>query len=197
MARSKSPTLTEAELRLMDIVWDLGEATVNDVVAKLPKRRALAYNTVLTTLRILERKGYLSHEKDGRAFVYRPVVDRRRARSTALKYVMSRFFENSPELLVLNILENDKIDPRRFEGSADRAVGCIGTAFRARADVARRDAKRGGALEGAGLAVVANEDCRFEIKRAVAARGGNRLEGRAGAGGEKSDLADHARTALR
>jgi predicted transcriptional regulator len=115
MARSKSPTLTEAELRLMEIVWNLGEATVNDVLSKLPKSKALAYNTVLTTLRILERKGYLAHEKEGRAFVYRPLVDQRRARRNALKYVMSRFFENSPELLVLNILESDQIDPKEIE----------------------------------------------------------------------------------
>jgi len=115
MARSKSPTLTEAELRLMEVIWKKGEATVGDVVEALPKARALAYNTVLTTLRILEKKGYLIHEKDGRAFVYRPVVDRGRARKTALRYVMSRFFENSPELLVLNLLENEKIDMTEIE----------------------------------------------------------------------------------
>ena len=115
MARSKSPTLTEAELRLMDILWDLGEATVSDVVQKLPKRKALAYNTVLTTLRILESKGYLAHEKQGRAFVYRPLVGRRDARRRAVKFVVSRFFENSPELLVLNLLENDNISPEELK----------------------------------------------------------------------------------
>lgn len=115
MARSKSPTLTEAELRLMEIIWDLGEATVSDVVARLPKKRALAYNTVLTILRILERKGYLAHKKDGRAFVYHAVVEQQDARRTALKYVVSRFFENSPELLVLNLLENENISPDELE----------------------------------------------------------------------------------
>ena len=115
MARSKSPTLTEAELRLMEIIWDKGQATVGDVVDLLPKGRALAYNTVLTTLRILEKKGYLSHEKDGRAFVFGPIVDRTRERRTALRYVMSRFFENSPELLVLNLLENEKLEPGEIE----------------------------------------------------------------------------------
>lgn len=115
MARSKSPTLTEAELRLMEILWEKGTATVGDVVDCIPRSRALAYNTVLTTLRILERKGYLSHEKQGRAFVYRPLIDRHRARRTALKYIMSRFFENSPELLVLNVLENEAIDPKELK----------------------------------------------------------------------------------
>ncbi|MBD3297205.1 MAG: BlaI/MecI/CopY family transcriptional regulator [candidate division Zixibacteria bacterium] len=115
MARSKSPTLTEAELRLMDILWEKGQATVGEVVESLPKSKALAYNTVLTTLRILEKKGYLAHEKDGRAFVYRPIVDRTKARRTALRYVMSRFFENSPELLVVNLLENEKLDAEEIE----------------------------------------------------------------------------------
>jgi len=71
----------------------------------------LAYNTVLTMLRILERKGYLAHKKDGRAFVYHALVERQDARQKALKYVVSRFFENSPELLVLNLLENENISP--------------------------------------------------------------------------------------
>ena len=110
MARKKSPTLTEAELRLMDILWGKGTATVSDVVEALPKRLALAYNTVLTTLRILEQKGYVRHEKEGRAFVYYPVVNRSQACRSAVKYVVTRFFDNSPGLLLLNILEHDKID---------------------------------------------------------------------------------------
>ena len=110
MARKKSPTLTEAELRLMQILWEKGTATVSDVVEALPKRLALAYNTVLTTLRILEKKGYVRHEKEGRAFVYTPVVDRSQACRSAVKHVVTRFFDNSPGLLLLNILEHEKID---------------------------------------------------------------------------------------
>jgi BlaI family penicillinase repressor len=110
VARKKSPTLTEAELRLMHILWEKGTATVSDVVEALPKRLALAYNTVLTTLRILEKKGYVRHEKEGRAFVYSPVVDRGQASRNAVKHVVTRFFDNSPGLLLLNILEHVKID---------------------------------------------------------------------------------------
>jgi predicted transcriptional regulator len=113
--RRRSPTLTDAELRLMEILWDKGTATVNDVVEALPKTRALAYSTVLTTLRILEQKGYVGHEKQGRAFVYHPVVDRNQASRNAVNYIVSRFFDNSPELLVLNVLENQKIDPVELE----------------------------------------------------------------------------------
>ncbi len=110
MARPKSPTLTEAELRLMDVLWKKEAATVSDVVAALPGKEPLAYSTVLTTLRILERKGYLSHEKEGRAYVYQPVVGREEARRSVVRYMMSRFFNNSPEMLVLNILENEAVD---------------------------------------------------------------------------------------
>ena len=110
MARKKSPTLTEAELRLMEILWEKGSATVNEVLQELPKRLPLAYNTVLTTLRILERKGYIQHEKEGRAFIYQPVVGRSEARRKAVKYVVSRFFNNSPGLLLLNVMEHETID---------------------------------------------------------------------------------------
>ena len=110
MARPKSPTLTEAELRLMDVLWKKEAATVSDVVAALPHNEPLAYSTVLTTLRILERKGYVSHEKEGRAYVYQPVVGREDARRSVVRYMMSRFFNNSPEALMLNILENEAVD---------------------------------------------------------------------------------------
>jgi predicted transcriptional regulator len=110
VARKKSPTLTEAELRLMEVLWEKGSATVNDVLEELPKRVPLAYNTVLTTLRILERKGYIRHEKDGRAFLYFPVINRGKARRNAVRYLVSRFFDNSPELLLLNVMKHASID---------------------------------------------------------------------------------------
>ena len=110
MARRRSPTLTDAELRLMDILWERGASTVNDVVEALPRGLSLAYSTVLTTLRILEQKGYVKHEKHGRAFVYHPVVGRKEASRKAVRHLLSRFFDNSPELLVLNVLENEEID---------------------------------------------------------------------------------------
>ena len=110
MARRKSPTLTEAELRLMDVLWSRGDATVNDVVAALGDP-PLAYNTVLTTLRILEKKGYVKHRESGRAFIYAPRVGRDQARSNVVDYVVSRFFDNSPRALMLNLIDG-RIDDR-------------------------------------------------------------------------------------
>ena len=115
MARKRSPTLTEAELRLMEILWKKGEATVGDVVDALLPEQALAYSTVLTTMRILEQKGYTRHRKKGRAFLYAPVVDRNAARKSAVKFVLHRFFDNSPESLLLNILENEQLDHAELE----------------------------------------------------------------------------------
>ena len=113
MARKRSANLTEAELRLMDVIWDRGSATVAEVSDALPKDLGLAYNTVLTTMRILEDKGYLEHKKakEGRAFVYSPVVGREEASRNAVRHLISRFFRNSPELLVLNVLKDEELGP--------------------------------------------------------------------------------------
>jgi predicted transcriptional regulator len=110
VARKKSPNLTDAELRLMDVLWEKGQATVSDVADALPQNPALAYSTVLTTLRILETKGFVRHTKDGRAFVYHPLVGREQARESAVTHLVRRFFENSPELLMLNLLDGKKVD---------------------------------------------------------------------------------------
>ena len=114
MARKKSPNLTEAELRLMDVLWKTGSATVAEVADALPKQLGLAYNTVLTTLRILEDKGYVRHvkSKEGRAFLYRPVVSRETASRSAVRHLLGRFFANSAEALVLNLLEDEDLSEK-------------------------------------------------------------------------------------
>lgn len=121
MPRKKSTSLTEAELRLMDVVWDKGSATVQEVANALPPELDLAYNTVLTTLRILEHKSYLRHKKakEGRAFVYSAAVSREQASSSAVHSLLRRFFGNSAEALVLNLLDDDRLEAaeiRRIRG---------------------------------------------------------------------------------
>jgi predicted transcriptional regulator len=107
--------LTEAELRLMDVLWLKGSATVQEVLAALPNNPGLAYNSVLTTIRILEKKGYVKHAKDGRAHVYTPIVERKEATRFAIRNLVSRFFSNSHELLVLNILQDEDIDAEELK----------------------------------------------------------------------------------
>jgi predicted transcriptional regulator len=103
--------LTETELRLMEVIWQKGKATVSEVVESVANPSGPAYNTVLTTLTILERKGYLRHTalKTGRAFVYHPVVSRRKAAGNAVGRLLGRFFGDSAEALILNLIEDKKL----------------------------------------------------------------------------------------
>jgi predicted transcriptional regulator len=111
----KSETLTEAELRLMDVLWLKGSATVQQVLDELPQKPALAYNSILTTIRILENKGYVKHVKDGRAHLYIPLVERREATRSEIRHLVSRFFKDSHELLVLNILEDQGMEAEELK----------------------------------------------------------------------------------
>ena len=116
MARKPSPALTDAEARVMSVLWRVETATVADVVASLKaKRRPVSYSTIQTILRILENKGYVAHDKVARAFVYRPLVDERQARHRALRHLLSRLFNGSPSLLVLNVLDDEELDPAELE----------------------------------------------------------------------------------
>lgn len=111
MPRPKSPTLTDAELKLMRVIWQRGPSTVADVTEALKGSDRVAYSSVQTILRILDDKGYLTHHKEGRAFVYTAKVGAGQARQSALKYMMDRFFDNSPELLLMNVIKSDELTP--------------------------------------------------------------------------------------
>jgi BlaI family penicillinase repressor len=115
MARKRSPALTDAEARVMAVLWRRQQARVADVVSELKRKRPVTYSTVQTILRILETKGYVAHEKVARAFLYRAVVDERQARRRALKHLVSRLFEGSPSLLVLNVLDDEEMDPAELD----------------------------------------------------------------------------------
>src|SRR5713226_2197059 len=99
----------------MDVLWQKGSATVQQVLNALPEKPALAYNSVLTTIRVLENKGYLEHVKDGRAHIYKPVLEREEATRSEIRHLVGRFFKNSHELLVLNILEDLSSENRGSE----------------------------------------------------------------------------------
>ncbi len=109
-----SGTLTEAELRIMNVLWGMGSGTVQEVLNSITQKPALAYNSVLTTIRILERKGYLKHIKDGRAHVFTPLVGQKEAPRSEIRHLAGRFFKNSQEQLVLNLLEDQGIGPEEL-----------------------------------------------------------------------------------
>jgi predicted transcriptional regulator len=108
--RKPSGVLTDHELRLMEVLWKLERASVADVTARIGNP-TLAYNTVLTTLRTLEAKGYVDHEEEGRAFIYRPRVARRQAAGSAVRQLLRRFFGNSPGQLAVTLLDETRLGP--------------------------------------------------------------------------------------
>src|SRR5579863_6337056 len=109
MPPKKSNTLTEAELRLMKILWRRGESAVTDLVAGLPEDEPLAYNSVLTTIRILELKGYVTHRQEARAFLYSPCIAEQEASRSEVRHVLNRFFGNSRERLLLSLLGDEEL----------------------------------------------------------------------------------------
>ena len=115
MARKQSAALTDAESEVMAVLWRVQRASVGDVATAINETRAVTYSTVQTMLRILETKGYVRHDKVARAFVYKPVIDERQARRRALRHLVRRLFDGSPSLLVLNVLEDEELDPAERE----------------------------------------------------------------------------------
>lgn len=109
MPPRQSGTLTEAELKIMNVLWARGSGTVQQVLDSITEKPVLAYNSVLTTIRVLEKKGYLKHLKDGRAHVYTPLVGQKEATRSEIRHLVSRFFRNSHEQLVLNVLEEQGV----------------------------------------------------------------------------------------
>lgn len=119
MPPKKSNTLTEAELRLMRILWRRGESAVTDLVADLAGSEQLAYNSVLTTVRILEQKGYVTHRQEGRAFVYSPAIAEHEASRSEVRHVLNRFFGNSRERLLLSLLGDEELSPHELQRLRD------------------------------------------------------------------------------
>jgi predicted transcriptional regulator len=115
MARKRSVPLTEAEQRVMEVVWKLQSASLGQIVDALSEDQRPANNTVQTTMKILERKGYIRHRAQGRVFIYSPVVGRDAAAQTALSYVISRFFGGSSAKVALNLIDDESLTPEQLD----------------------------------------------------------------------------------
>ncbi len=115
MPPKRSNTLTEAELRIMRILWDRGESLVSDLVSAMPAHAPLAYTSILTTVRILEQKGYVEHRQEGRAFLYSPCVAEYDASRSEVRHVLHRFFDNSRERLMLSLLGESDITQEELQ----------------------------------------------------------------------------------
>jgi predicted transcriptional regulator len=98
---------TDRELDVMSVLWDLDSATVAEVREQLADD--LAYTTVLTVLRTLEQKGYVGHTGEGRAHRYRPLVKRETAGRSALRRLVDKVFDGSPEMLLTNLVSDKNL----------------------------------------------------------------------------------------
>ena len=113
--KAKSRTLTEVELEIMQVIWDLERGTVRDVFEVLRERKQIAYTTVMTMMKILEDKGHLSRKKEGRAYLYEPVRSRGQMQSSMVDDFVSRVFEGSARPLVLSLIKDRKISRKDLE----------------------------------------------------------------------------------
>lgn len=115
MARQKSTQLTDSEQRIMNILWDKGEASVRELADALSQEKATAYTTVQTMCKILAKKGYADFRKEGKAFIYRAKITQTDARQSALKSLLNRFFGGSPEVLAQHLIKETDIDINDLE----------------------------------------------------------------------------------
>ncbi len=109
MARKRNGQLAARELQIMKVVWARGRATVQEVQEALNFHAPLAYTTILTMMRILEQKGYLGHEEEGRTYVYFPRVSEGEASRSLVRDLIDRVFDGSPALLMQNLLQTEDL----------------------------------------------------------------------------------------
>jgi len=113
--RRPSPTLTSAELEIMNIVWELGRATVRDVYERLRTRRKVAYTSVMTFMKILEQKGYLKKRLADRAYLYQPARPRRQVVAAMVRDFVDRVFQGAAKPLLVHLVEDRNLSPEDIE----------------------------------------------------------------------------------
>jgi predicted transcriptional regulator len=109
-----SKQLTKAEEQIMQVLWELKEASVKDVIAQLPKPKP-AYNTVSTIIRILESKEFVSHKPHGRGFVYSPLIEKASYSNQSLHKLMNGYFNGSFQSMVSFFVKENKMDVSELE----------------------------------------------------------------------------------
>ena len=107
--KKKHDFLTEVELEFMNKLWTLGEATVREVLDKLPNERGLAYTSASTILRILEQKNFVASKKDGKSHVYRAILDKHAYQARSLRDLSFKLFDDMPASLVARLVDDDSL----------------------------------------------------------------------------------------
>jgi predicted transcriptional regulator len=119
LTRKKPTTLTEFEQRIMTILWDRQEASVREVCDSLSREKPVAYTTILTMLKILKDKGFVAHRKQGKAFIYHPLVNQKEARKSALTKLINQLFQGSPEILAQHLIAENNLDLAEIKALQD------------------------------------------------------------------------------
>ena len=110
MARPVSSTLTDSERRILEVLWKKKEASVREVADELSRSKPVAYTTVLTMFKVLDKKGLVHHRTEGRAFIYSAAISRSEARRQALENLLRSFFNDSPSVLAQHLIEEHDMD---------------------------------------------------------------------------------------
>lgn len=111
MARPTSPTITDSERAILEVLWEREEASVREVAEELARHKPVAYTTVLTMMNVLSKKGLVTHRPEGRAFIYRAALTRDQARKQALDHLLQQFFSGSPNILAQHLVSEHDVDP--------------------------------------------------------------------------------------
>jgi predicted transcriptional regulator len=107
--------LTATELEMMNVIWRLGPTSVHQVVEALRPQRQLAYTSVSTIVRILEQKGFLRSQKEGRGHLYEPTISKEAYQVRSLQHLVSNVFDGTPTLLVQRLLDSEQLDPEELD----------------------------------------------------------------------------------
>mmetsp|Transcript_5872 Transcript_5872/g.7208 ORF Transcript_5872/g.7208 Transcript_5872/m.7208 type:complete len:132 (-) Transcript_5872:141-536(-) len=113
--RKTHELLTEVELEFMTLLWELGDASVRDVLSKMDEDRNLAYTSAATILRTLEQKGFVSSKKDGKSLIYSAILSKNEYQSRLLKDVSAKLFDNTPAALVATLVNDDHLTQDALE----------------------------------------------------------------------------------
>lgn len=115
MARPKQPGLTENELDVMKVLWSEAPLKVADILERLKRQPKPAYTSLLTLVQAMERKGYIAHEQDGKAYAYSPELQQRHFTNNEIKRVAKRLFNDSPFALAMNLVKDEHLSKEEIK----------------------------------------------------------------------------------
>lgn len=115
MARPTASGLTDHELAIMQILWEGSSLTVNEILEQFPREPKPAYTSLLTAVQAMEKKGLVAHERDGKAYRYRPVLQKSKYKKSALRRLLGSVFDDNPYELAVNLLKDEKLGKEEIQ----------------------------------------------------------------------------------